>query len=113
VRPFIPSTESLTAPTYAKAQIAGFLAWGRGHGVLVIGGLQTNFDDAPVTAETIAAIREIYERNGQQFLLLASHSQYPRACFFDTAAHLVESCQIAHSRLLGEALALALGREKP
>jgi hypothetical protein len=37
VRPFIPSTESLTAPTYAKAQIAGFLAWARAPGLLVIG----------------------------------------------------------------------------
>lgn len=110
VRPFVPSAATLAAPTYAKAQIAAFLAWARAHGVLVIGGLQVTFDGAPVTDETIAAIRQVYEANGQRFLLLPSHSQYPRACFFDTPAHLIEPCQVAHSTLLARALAAALGR---
>jgi hypothetical protein len=108
VRPFIPSAASLAAPTYAKAQIAAFLDWARAHRVLVIGGLQTTFDDAPVTSATIAAIRHVYEAAGQRFLLLPSHSQYPRDCFFDTPAHLIESCQIAHSTLLAGALAKML-----
>jgi hypothetical protein len=84
----------------------GFFTWARQHGNLVIGGLQTTFRDAPVTDETIAALRHIYEANGQRFLVLPSHSQYPRDCFFDTYAHLTEQCQIAHSN----ALAAALGR---
>jgi hypothetical protein len=110
-RPSIPSAASLAAPSYAKAQIAAFLDGARARGILVIGGLQTVFDDAPVTAETIATIRHIYEASGQRFLLLDSHSQYPRACFFDTPAHLIEPCQVAHSTLLAQALALALGRD--
>jgi hypothetical protein len=106
----VPSAAALAAPSYAKSQIAGFLAWAKAHGVLVIGGLPTIFDDAPVTDGVIAAIRHIYEAADQRFLLLPSHSQYPRDCFFDTYAHLIQSCQIAHSEMLAQALAPMLGR---
>jgi hypothetical protein len=111
VQPPIPSAAALAEPSYAKAQITAFLAWAKAHGVRVIGGLPTTFDDAPVTGDIIAAVRGIYEANGQRFLLLPSHSQYPRDCFFDTYAHLVEPCQIAHSTMLARALASELGRD--
>ena len=110
VQPPIPSAAALEAPSYAKTQVAGFLAWAKAHGVSVIGGLPTTFDDAPVTDDIIASIRHIYETGGQRFLLLPSHSQYPRDCFFDTYAHLIEACQIAHSEMLARALAPMLGR---
>jgi hypothetical protein len=103
--PYIPTAETLAASSYVEHQLAVFLAWAREHGIVVIGGLQTTFRDAPVTDETIAALRHIYEANGQRFLVLPSHSQYPRDCFFDTYAHLTEPCQIAHSTALAAALA--------
>jgi hypothetical protein len=104
----VPPAAALAAPSYAKDQVAAFLGWARQHGVAVYGGLQTTFTDAPVNAAVIAAIRRIYEEAGQRFLLLPSHSQYPRSCFFDTFAHLVERCQIAHSEMLAPFLAAAL-----
>jgi len=105
VNPYIPTAEALAASSYVEHQLAGFLTWARQHGILVIGGLQTTFRDAPVTEETIDALRHIYEANGQRFLVLPSRSQYPRDCFFDTYAHLTEPCQIAHSNALAAALA--------
>jgi hypothetical protein len=110
VEPFIPSADALAAPSYAQAQVAGFLVWATAHQVMVIGGLPTTFADAPVTNETVAAIRRIYEKSGQRFLALASRSQYPRDCFFDTYAHLVERCQIAHSTMLARALGSIVSR---
>jgi hypothetical protein len=108
VRPPVVTTEALAKPSYAQQQIAAFLAWAKRHGVVVYGGLQTTFDDVPIDDAVIAAIRRLYEENGQRFLLLPTHSQCPRDCFFDTFAHLVEPCQIAHSVLLADALAAAL-----
>jgi hypothetical protein len=108
VTPPIPGAAALAAPSYAKDEIAGFLVWTRAHGVAVYGGLPTTFADAPVGADLIAAIRRVYEASGQRFLLLPSHSQYPRDCFFDTYAHLVERCQIVHSEMLAPFLAAAL-----
>jgi len=108
VRPPVVTAEALAKPSYAQQQIAAFLAWAKQHGVVVYGGLQTTFDDVPIDDAVTAAIRRLYEENGQRFLLLPTHSQYPRDCFFDTFAHLVEPCQIAHSVLLADALAAAL-----
>jgi hypothetical protein len=67
VQPYEPSAAALAAPSCAKTQIAGFLAWAAAHRVLVIGGLPTTFDDARVTDEAMAAIRRIYEEKGQRF----------------------------------------------
>lgn len=105
VTPYIPTGEALAKPSYAEHQVTAFLLWAKRHGVLVIGGLQTTFSDAAVGEGTIAALRHFYEASGQRFLVLPSHSQYARDCFFDTFAHLTEPCQIAHSRALAAALA--------
>ena len=105
VNPYIPTGETLAHPSYVAQQVTIFLSWAKEHGVLVIGGLQTTFRDAPVTEGTIAALRHLYEASDQRFLVLPSHSQYPRDCFFDTFAHLTEPCQIAHSQALAAALA--------
>src|SRR5262249_40154888 len=108
VQPPIPSAEALAQPSYAQRQIVTFLDWTKAHGIMVYGGLQTTFDDVPINDDIIAAIRGIYEKNGQRFLLLPTHSQYPRDWFFDTFAHLAKPCQINHSIMLAEHLALAL-----
>jgi hypothetical protein len=82
-----------------------FLAWAQAHGVRVIGGLPTEFADAPIPPATIAAIGRVYRDAGAGFLLLPNHSTYPRLAFFDTPEHLNEPAQIAHSRILAAALA--------
>jgi hypothetical protein len=104
LQPFVPSPAELAGPSDAKRQIAGFLRRSRERGVLVIGGLPTTFDDVAIGDEVITALRGFYESEGQRFLVLDTHSQYPRRCFFDTAFHLSEPWQIAHSRRLAAAL---------
>ncbi len=91
---------------YGTAVIVEFLRWARMHDIQVIGGLPTEFADAPMPDTTLGAIRAIYADNGATFITLANSSRYPRTAFFDTAEHLNETWQIVHSR----ALAAALGR---
>ena len=50
------------------------------------------------------AIRSVYTANGGDFLVLPNFSRYPRSAFFDTAEHLNETWQVAHSKLLAEQL---------
>jgi hypothetical protein len=85
--------------------ITRFVAWAGAHGVTAIGGLPTGFDDTPLPEETLTAIEAVYQGAGGRFLLLANRSRYPRSAFFDTPEHLNEPAQIAHSRLLAQALA--------
>jgi hypothetical protein len=51
---------------------------------------------------TLQAIRSVYTENGGDFLVLPNFSRYPRSAFFDTAEHLNETWQVAHSKLLAE-----------
>jgi hypothetical protein len=95
---------------YGASLIASFVAWGRGHGVRMIGGLPTEVDTVPLPAATVDAIAAIYRASGGEFLALRNRSRYPVADFFDTPLHLNEPCQIAHSIILARALALLLGR---
>jgi hypothetical protein len=88
-----------------SATIVEFVIWAIGHGVQVVGGLPTGFEDVPPPAATVAAIRALYEGAGARFLVLSNLSRYPRTAFFDTAEHLNEPAQIAHSRRVAEGLA--------
>ena len=88
----------------ASRQIPGFLDWAARRDVRTIGGLPTGFSDSPIPLETVAAIRTLYETHGAAFLDLPNHARYPRRDFFDTADHLHETAQIAHSRMIAEAL---------
>ena len=81
-----------------------FIRWANAHGVRVIGGLPTEFADAPPSDATLEAIRSVYRANGGEFLELANLSRYPRSAFFDTAEHLNETWQIIHSKLVAEEL---------
>jgi len=85
--------------------IASFLDWAHAHGVTVIGGLPTGFDDSPIPAATVAAIRAIYARHDASFLELPNRSRYPRSAFFDTADHLNETWQAVHSIAVARGLA--------
>lgn len=109
----MPSAADLSKPTYIKSLMVDFFAWARRHGVVVVGGLQTAPDDLPVTQDRIDALRQFYEQNGQRFLVLDNHSQYPRSCFYDTLAHLNEPCQIRHSTKLAAAIAPFFHRGAP
>lgn len=109
IKPFHPSTEQVAAG-YGATLVEGFIAWAGAHAVQVIGGLATGFIDSPICDPSLAAIRAIYRDHGAGFLELANHSRYPRAAFFDTQDHLNETAQIAHSILVGKALARFMGQ---
>ena len=91
-------------PDGMQSILANFIAWCRGHGVAVVGGLPTVFDDKPVPDPAIAELRDFYGRNGAGFLLLPNRSQYPRDDFYDSAYHLRQSAQEKHSAALAEGL---------
>ena len=86
------------------AQVTAFLHWAAAHRVQAIGGLPTGFADSPIPPDAIAAIRQVYAAAGAWFLALPNRSRYPRSDFFDTPDHLNEPAQIAHSRLVAQAL---------
>ena len=98
---------------YGSALIVRFIRWANLHGVQVIGGLPTEFADAPMPDATIAAIRNLYVSNGAEFLALANGSRYPRSAFFDAPEHLNEPWQIMHSDAVGRALAVMIRRTGP
>jgi hypothetical protein len=100
----VPNATELAGPSDSKIQITNFLRWAKAHGVFVIGGLPTTFDDFHIGNDAISIIRDMFESEGHRFVLLSNHSQYPRTDFFDTPSHLAEPFQIAHSRTLAEAL---------
>jgi hypothetical protein len=101
----VPDPRSLLDnPGGSQAVIADFLGWCRGHGVAVVGGLPTVFDDKLVPEAVIAQLRGFYAKHGARFVALANRSQYPRADFYDSGYHLRQSAQERHTRLLAEAL---------
>jgi hypothetical protein len=108
--PYHPSAAQIRAG-YGSALVAGFTRWAVAHGVRVIGGLPTEFADAPMSDATAAAIRELYLANGGVFLELPNRSRYPRSAFFDTAEHLSEPWQIIHSIAVAHGLARMLALE--
>ena len=100
------ASAELVSAGYGSALIADFVRWATAHGVHVIGGLPTQFADAPMSYATIEAIRTIFIANGGIFLELPNLSRYPRAAFFDSPDHLNETWQVRHSQLLGAQLQL-------
>ena len=88
---------------YGATLIRRFVRAETGRGVIMIGGLPTQFQDVVLPAATIAAVRWVYFGGG--FLRLPNDSQYPRTDFYDSKDHLAQPCQAAHSIVLGGALA--------
>jgi hypothetical protein len=107
---FVPHhpTAAQISSGYGSVLITRFMRWAEAHGVQVIGGLPTEFADAPIPNATIAAIRDLYISNGGDFLELPNRSRYPRGAFFDTGEHLSEPWQIIHSAAVAEGLARLL-----
>jgi hypothetical protein len=101
--PYHAAAEQI-AGGYGSSLIASFTRWAVANGVRVIGGLPTEFADAPMSDDALQAIRSIYVSNAGDFLVLPNFSRYPRSAFFDTPQHLNETWQAVHSKLLAEQL---------
>ena len=95
---------------YGASLIRRFVQAEAARGVIMIGGLPTQFQDVVLPATTIAAVRQVYLASGGAFLQLPDDSEYPRADFYDSKDHLAQPCQMAHSIMLGEVLAVRLHR---
>ncbi len=103
------ATAQQVASQAASHHLPVFLDWAAAHGVRAVGGLPTGFADSPMPPETLAAIQALFEAHGAGFLMLANRSRYNRGDFFDTADHLHETAQIAHSQAIGRMLRQAAG----
>lgn len=95
---------------YGTRMIARFVTDETAQGVIVIGGLPTDFRDVSLPDSTIEALRSVYTGHGGQFMELANRSRYPRRDFYDSEDHLMQPCQYMHSILIGRALADLLKR---
>ncbi len=107
-----PNTPSQAAieSGYGGKLIANFVKSESADGLIIIGGLPTQFNNIllpPATLETIAAI---YTKNGGRFIALPNHSQYPRADFYDSKDHLAQPCQAAHSIAIAKLLAITFNK---
>jgi hypothetical protein len=77
----------------------------RAHGVIIVGGLPTTFDDTIIPPDVVPFLTRYYAAAGGCFVSLPNRSLYPRADFYDTNYHLMESWQHVHSRALAPKLA--------
>jgi hypothetical protein len=80
----------------------------RAHGVIIVGGLPTTFDDTIIPADVLPFLRRYYADAGGCFIVLPNRSLYPRDDFYDTNYHLMESWQHHHSSALAPTLAMIL-----
>jgi len=114
VRTVLPKQESMAGGAreldldgrLAQDYIA-FFQWAGRAGVTVIGTFPASIDEIPISDAAVARLKDLYAKGGQRFETLRNRSQYPRDCFFDTAEHLVEECQVEHSRSLAREFGLA------
>jgi hypothetical protein len=95
---------------YGTRLIGAFVRRETRRGVIVIGGLPTDFRDVRLPDSDIVALRSTYTSNGGQFLQLPNLSRYPRADFYDSEDHLMQPCQFRHSILVADALGKMLQR---
>jgi hypothetical protein len=95
---------------YGTQLISSFIRQETHVGVIVIGGMPTDFQTVVITAATLRSVAAVYNQNGGRFLLLTNQSRYPEDDFFNSEDHLTRPCQAAHSILLGYQLASFLGR---
>jgi hypothetical protein len=95
---------------YGSRIIAQFVETMSRRGVIIIGGLPTDFSSVPLSRQTIDAIASIYTSNGGSFIVLPNHSRYPVEDFFNSEDHLARPCQYLHSIFVAEALGKFLRR---
>jgi hypothetical protein len=97
---------------YGAAAIARFVAAEAAAGVIVIGGLPTDFQDVNIPPTTVQAIADIYTKNGGVFVALPNRSEYPRSDFYDSEDHLAAPYQAAHSAAVARLLAKVLASQQ-
>jgi len=102
----VPSEIGLASERDGGKLIAAFVDRHRQRGDHVYGTYPTTIDDG-APAPAFAEVEEFWRRIGAGFLATPGFSRYPRADFYDTAYHLAEPFQIAHSRILASLLAQA------
>lgn len=95
---------------FGASLIRDFVAEETKAGVMVIGGLPTDFATVKLPPATLAAIRSIYKDNGGAFMILNNLSLYPKADFYDSEDHLAQPCQYKHSIAVAERLGQFLRR---
>jgi hypothetical protein len=95
---------------YGAALIARFVAAEAARGVIVIGGLPTDFSTLALNDDLVRTIANIYTAHGEAFLVLPNRSLYPPEDFFNGEDHLARPCQYLHSIAVAEGLAGLLHR---
>jgi len=103
-----PPQELLTQQCLGETVLRDFLKWAKSNDITVVGALPTVFNDRPIDQRFVHRISSIYTGEGHRFLILPGLSQYDRSHFYDTGYHLCERYQMAHSRMIGNALAKML-----
>lgn len=93
----VPDLSISARRSYSAEVLEDFLQRAKSKGVIVIGGLPTTFEETIIPTGTLSFLKNIYENNGQKFMMLENHSQYDRACFFDKPYHLNSTCQSIHT----------------
>jgi hypothetical protein len=110
-RPARPAPDAVQITRgYGAALIGRFVAQERARGVVVIGGLPTDFATVPLPAGVLRAVANIYLENGGVFMALPNESHYPAADFFNSEDHLAQPCQFLHSIAVAQRLAILLHR---
>jgi len=95
---------------YGSQLVRDFVATEAQNGIIVIGGLPTDFQTVALPANTIESIQSIYVENGGRFVILSNLSRYPRADFYDSEDHLAQPCQYKHSIAIAGLLSQVLRR---
>ncbi|MEE3500485.1 hypothetical protein [Acidiphilium acidophilum] len=98
------------ADGYGARETARFVRRLSARGVIVIGGLPTDFDTVRLPEADIVTIRRIFTRHGGRFVELPDRSRYPRADFYNSEDHLAQPCQYLHSIAVARALGPLLDR---
>ena len=106
----VPPSPQMIEAGYGTALLRHFVAQESRIGVTVIGGLPTDFSTVALPAENLAAVSTIYTSAGGKMLVMADHSEYPAADFYNSEDHLVRPCQTMHSVLVARALGMMLHR---
>jgi hypothetical protein len=104
-----PNTTAINSG-YGTKLVAAFVAQASRRGVIVVGGLPTEFTSAALSQSLIDSIAHIYQSNGGQFVALENQSEYPVEDFFNSEDHLMQPCQFMHSIAVAEILARLLAR---
>jgi len=104
-----PPDAAAIAGGYGTTLISAFIANATSRGVIVIGGLPTDFDTVALPPATLQTIQSVFAGHHAKFLVLPNLSRYPVADFFNSEDHLAQPCQYLHSILVAQGIAKMIG----